>query len=570
MRYHVLACDYDGTIAHQGRVDDETLDALRRVRESGRKVVLVTGRELDDLAAHFPALELFDRVVAENGALLYAPGTRAEKPLAEPPPPEFVHALEERAITPLSVGRSIVATWTPHERAVFEVIHELGLELQVIFNKGAVMVLPPGVNKASGLAAALEDMRLSPHNCVGVGDAENDHAFLKLCECAVAVNNALPALKKRADLVTDADHGRGVAELIDRLIRDDLASLEPLPGRRGILLGADERGEDIHVRPRVESVLIAGTSGGGKSTLVTGMLERFVEEGYQACIIDPEGDYEHFEQAVALGTSDNPPACAEALAVLNEPRESVTVNLLALRVDERPAFIAELFPQLLRLRSSTGRPHWLVIDEAHHVFPTGWTPSRDIVPEELYGMVLITVHPDRIAVPLLQTIDALIAIGADPDDTLSLFAGGIGLAPPERTGRRLEPGEGLFWRVRDGRGPTWFESVPPRRQLKRHLRKYAEGKLGEDRSFYFRGPEGRLQLRAANLVSFMEIGKGLDDETWLFHLKNGDYSRWMATAIKDDELAAEVAEVEREPDLSAHESRIRVGAAIEKRYTLPA
>lgn len=570
MRYHVLACDYDGTLAKDGRVDDATLAALTRVKESGRKLALVTGRELDDLEANFTALDVFDQIIAENGALLYTPATRTEKPLAEAPSRELVRWLEERHVSPLSVGRSIISTWTPNDRIVFEAIRELGLELQVIFNKGAVMVLPTGVNKASGLMAALAEMRLSPHNCVGVGDAENDHAFLTLCECAVAVANALPALKERADLVTDADHGAGVAGLIDRLVRDDLADIGPKLTRHDVPLGTDADGEEIHLRPHVESLLIAGTSGGGKSTLTTGMLERFIDKGYQACIIDPEGDYEHFEPSVLLGTSDNPPACAEALAVLNNPRESATVNLLALRVDERPEFIAELFPQLLKLRSSTGRPHWLVLDEAHHVFPTDWQPSRDFVPDELYGLVLITVHPDRVAESVLQTVDTIIAIGSDPDDTLRLFADAVGQPPPAATGAKLEPGEGLLWRVPDGAGPVWFRSVPPRQQLQRHLRKYAEGKLGEDRSFWFRGPDGRLRLRAANLMSFMEIGNGVDEETWLHHLRRGDYSRWIATCVKDDELAAEIAEVEKDGALSAEESRSLISRAIEKRYTLPA
>ncbi|HEX2138370.1 MAG TPA: HAD hydrolase family protein [Woeseiaceae bacterium] len=570
MRYHVLACDYDGTIAHHGKVSAPTLDALKRLKDTGRRLMLVTGRELDDLAEHFPALDLFDQVVAENGALLYTPATHAEKPLGEPPPPEFVQALKHRNVTPLSVGRVIVATWTPQDQAVFETIHELGLELQVIFNKGAVMVLPPGVNKASGLTAALGELRLSPHNCVGVGDAENDHAFLTLCECSVAVANALPALKDRADLVTEADHGRGVTELIERLIRDDLADLGPRLARHDVQLGKDTQGKELRLRPHVESVMVAGTSGGGKSTLTTGLLERFIENGYQVCIIDPEGDYEHFEQSVTLGTSDNPPAVAEALAVLKDPRESVTLNLLAVGISERPGYLGELFPELLRLRASTGRPHWLVIDEAHHVFPADWRPTSDLVPEELHGLVLITVHPDRVAVPVLQTIDTLIAIGSDPDDTLASFSDCVGRSPPVRTDARLEAGDGLLWRVASGSDPTWFRSVPPRRQLRRHLRKYAEGKLGEDRSFYFRGPGERLNLRAANLTSFVEIGSGLDDETWLFHLRKGDYSRWMSTAIKDEELASEISEVEQSPDISADESLARIRQAIDKRYTLPA
>ena len=218
MRYLALATDYDGTLAHDGRVDEPTLAALERLRESGRKLILVTGRELDELLGIFPQIDLFDRVVAENGALLYRPETREEKVLGERPPDAFVEALRERGVEPISVGRVIVATWEPHETAVLEAIRDLGLELQVIFNKGAVMVLPSGVNKATGLAAALDELGLSPHNVVGVGDAENDHAFLTLCEFAAAVANALPMLKERADLVTRGDHGAGVVELIDQLI----------------------------------------------------------------------------------------------------------------------------------------------------------------------------------------------------------------------------------------------------------------------------------------------------------------------------------------------------------------
>ncbi len=570
MRYHVLACDYDGTIAHHGKVSQRTLAALRKLKDTGRRLVLVTGRELDELAGRFPEIDIFDQVVAENGALLYTPATHAEKPLGEPPPEAFVQALKERNVTPLSVGRVIVATWTPQDKVVSEVIQALGLELQVIFNKGAVMVLPPGVNKASGLSAALAEMKLSPHNCVGVGDAENDHAFLSLCECAVAVANALPALKEHADLVTAEDHGRGVTELIERLVRDDLADVGARLTRHDVLLGTDAEGQEQYLRPHVESVLVAGTSGGGKSTLTTGLLERFIEDGYQVCIVDPEGDYEHFEQSVTLGTSDNPPAVPEALAVLRDPGESVTLNLLAIGVAERPAYVGELFPQLLQLRSSTGRPHGLVIDEAHHVFPTDWNPTKDLMPEELDGLVLITVHPDRVAVPVLRAVDTVIAIGSDPDDTLAKFSACVGRQPPVRTEASLEAGDGLLWRVASAGKPVWFRSVPPRHQLRRHLRKYAEGKLGEDRSFYFRGPDNRLNLRAANLASFIEIGGGLDDETWLFHLKNGDYSRWFSTAIKDQDLAAEVEEIERSPDISAGESLERIHQAIDRRYTLPA
>ena len=155
MRYLALACDYDGTLATQGRVNEETVDALQHVLASGRKLILVTGRQLEDLLGIFPQVNLFERVVAENGALLYRPASREEKVLATPPPEEFLWALRDRGVWPFSTGRVIVATHHPHENEVLDAIRHLGLELQVIFNKGAVMVLPSGVNKAIGLAQAL-------------------------------------------------------------------------------------------------------------------------------------------------------------------------------------------------------------------------------------------------------------------------------------------------------------------------------------------------------------------------------------------------------------------------------
>jgi hydroxymethylpyrimidine pyrophosphatase-like HAD family hydrolase len=223
MRYLALATDYDGTLAHDGRVADPTLAALDRARASGRRLILVTGRELPDLRTVFGHLEKFDRVVAENGAVLLNPATGAETVLAEPPPPPFLDQLRARGVAPISVGRAIVATWEPHEKVVFEVIHDLGLEMQVIFNKGAVMVLPSGVNKATGLKAALKELGLKPDQVVAVGDAENDHALLDLCGCGAAVSNALPMLRARAEIDLKADHGAGVAELIDMLLADDLA-----------------------------------------------------------------------------------------------------------------------------------------------------------------------------------------------------------------------------------------------------------------------------------------------------------------------------------------------------------
>ena len=228
MRYHALATDYDGTVAHDGVIDEPTWAALRRLRAGGRKLVMVTGRELDELLGLLPHADLFDRIVAENGALMYDPATKHVRVIAEEPPQKLIDRLWAEGV-PISVGRTIIATVQPYEHAVLDAIRDLGLEWHLSFNKGSVMALPSGVTKATGLAPALKELDLTPERVVGVGDAENDHAFLNVCGCAVAVANALPAVKERADLVTAGARGFGVTELIDRILADDLEGLGRAP-----------------------------------------------------------------------------------------------------------------------------------------------------------------------------------------------------------------------------------------------------------------------------------------------------------------------------------------------------
>jgi HAD superfamily hydrolase (TIGR01484 family) len=225
MHFLALATDYDGTIAHDGMLEAETIAGLERLRASGRHLILVTGRELDELKTVCPRLDLFELVVVENGALLFDPQTGEEVLLAPGPSRDLVERLKDAKVPGLSVGRTIIATWEPYETVVLEAIRDLGLELQIIFNKGAVMVLPSNVNKATGLAAALERLKLSADTVVGVGDAENDHAFIRACGCGVAVANAIASLKDEVDIVTGKPRGAGVVELVDRLIETDLAEI---------------------------------------------------------------------------------------------------------------------------------------------------------------------------------------------------------------------------------------------------------------------------------------------------------------------------------------------------------
>src|SRR6266849_1406278 len=281
MRFLAFASDYDGTLAHNGKIDRQTLRALEQLKRTGRKLILVTGRELDELLELFPQAAIFDCIVAENGALLYwplpgkpvsitknmprteagrggktigsKPGAKAKsgvtaKPgaksksgtnarpggtlpatatpgrletLAYPPAPEFVAHLRQKRVTPLSVGHAIVATSLKPKRTVVSIILELALDLHVILNKDAIMVLPTGVTKGTGLRVALDELGIAPHNVVAVGDAENDDSLLSMCGFSVAVANAIPALKRRAHKTTKQEHGAGVVEIIEQIMRSD-------------------------------------------------------------------------------------------------------------------------------------------------------------------------------------------------------------------------------------------------------------------------------------------------------------------------------------------------------------
>jgi hydroxymethylpyrimidine pyrophosphatase-like HAD family hydrolase/energy-coupling factor transporter ATP-binding protein EcfA2 len=570
MRYFALACDYDGTLADEGIVSASTLDALQRLKNSGRRPILVTGRQLNDLFQVFPEHAIFDRIVSDNGAVLYAPASRETKALAQPPPAAFLDALREKGV-PFTVGEVIVATVEPYDTAVLEAIKEQGLELQVIYNKGSVMILPSGVNKSTGLAAALAELGLSEHNTVGIGDGENDHALLAFCELGVAVSDAIPTLKERADLTTTFPSSRGVEELIGRLLTDDLAAVQPQRPDRQIALGKTAEGQgDVSIPSYGSALVIAGPSGSGKTTVVRALIERLVKNNYQVCVVDPEGDYDQLEKFVALGSPSRAPETPEIFQILQNPKSNVSVNLLGVAVADRPVYFSGLFPKLQELRSRAGRPHWIIIDEAHHLIPDSWHPAQGALPERLSETVLVAVQVESVLQSALKSMTGIIAVGPSPGLTISQFSQAIGVASPVLASLRHEKNQVIFWPTSDTAPPTRVEIAPPSDEARRHKRKYAGGELPPDRSFYFKGPEGKLNLRAQNLNTFIQLAEGVDDETWLHHLRQGDYSKWMTKNIKDKELAAEVAEIESHRAASGKESRARVVEAINKRYTAPA
>jgi hypothetical protein len=246
MRYLALATDFDGTMASDGRVEADTVNALMRLRASGRRLVMVTGRELPDLNAIFPHVDAFDVVIGENGGLMHIPSAGTTTCLAPPPPPALVHELRVRGV-PVSVGEVVVATWEAHLADVCAAVRHLGLEheVDVISNKGAVMLLPAGANKGTGVARAAAALSVGLDAFVGIGDAQNDYSLLRACGVGVAVANAISSLQRQADIVTRGARGEGVVEIVDRLLSDDLAGVTPRPrDDRGVVAHeAEARGD---------------------------------------------------------------------------------------------------------------------------------------------------------------------------------------------------------------------------------------------------------------------------------------------------------------------------------------
>jgi HAD superfamily hydrolase (TIGR01484 family) len=563
MLFCALASDYDGTLACDGRVDEPTLEALRRFKASGKRLILITGRELVDLRAVFDSMDDFDAVVVENGAVMYLPATQEERPLAPPPPERFIASLRAKGVKPLSVGRSVVATWTPNESILLETIRELGLDWQLTFNKGAVMCLPPGINKASGLQAAVEQLKLSAHNVVGIGDAENDQAFLAACGCSVAVANALESVLENTDMRTTAARGAGVAQLIDRWLKDPGATFADIR-RHDLYLGESRAtGTPVTLPSDNGVVLITGSSGVGKTTLTHLLLERITQGGYQFCVVDPEGDYDNLEGVAHLGDANATPRPEDVLSVLASPTASVVVKLLGLDVPERPAYFGKLLGQISGLRAASGRPHWLILDEAHHLSPSTQDVQHNALPNELSSAVFITTNPRHLSPSALAPVRTVITVGPSAPQVLEDFCRAVQMSVPP-TPLELEDDTVLVW--------DRFTDVPPqpvsvgkaKRMHQRHTRKYAEGQLGEDKSFYFRGAAGALKLRAFNLATFLQLAQGVDDDTWLFHLRRGDYACWFRDSIKDEQLAAEAQAAQATLDPAA--SRAEIAAAIKRRY----
>jgi hypothetical protein len=376
----------------------------------------------------------------------------------------MIELLKARGV-PLSVGQSIVATVEPHETTVLDVIRDLGLERQVIFNKGAVMILPSGVNKASGLAVALTELALSARNVVACGDGENDHALLDCAEYSVAVANAIQTLKDRADRVTQEKRGDGILEVIADMIESDLGRAPPVRPRRVVTLGKDLQGNAVTIPAAGMSILVTGGPRSGKSSFVIRLLERVSDCGYQYCVLDTRGEYLDFNPAVVFGTRDHVPDVTEVLTALQKPGVHAVVCLAAVPEGERRELVAKLLHRIVALRTETGRPHWVVIDEAQEA-ATDDRVRSELADEPAENAVHATSDPRSLPPDVLASVDIAVGRGAAAHAAIATFAEAVGAPQPPAPLRAPHEGEALVWFRHAGEAPLLVE-LPRRESAKR-------------------------------------------------------------------------------------------------------
>lgn len=567
--FHAIAIDFDGTLTLSDRPEAETLGALDEARAAGRRVIIVTGRILAELHAAFPDVdEHTDAIIAENGAVL-AHGGRQRR-LAVPVPEDLAAALEARGVA-VRRGQVLLACDGSDDAVVLSEVRRLGLECQLVRNRGALMVLPAGVSKGTGLVAGLSDLGISPHSVAAIGDAENDHSLLLAAELGVAVGNAVPALKADADVVLDEHDGRGVTSFLRGPVIGGTERRHPRRWR--VTLGTSADGVPISIPASQVNVLVTGVPQHGKSYLAGLIAEQLIRLGYCVVVMDPEGDHAGLGGLGGVLVTSGQPPSAQALASMVRHRAGgIVVDLSALRAEEKVSYLESAHRELEALRVRTGLPHWLIVDEAQ--VPLARDTATLFEPA-VTGYCLITHRPQDLRPEALLAIDILITLPGDEPGghaaDLIAAAGAMSHAAAVALLSKAGPGQAvLVSRDRPASGLVFSVGARETAHM-RHWHKYSGGQLSADRRFYFRRdldtPTG------TSVGSIGELGRALrscgDDMIVAHHSRHADFSRWVAEVLGDPPLAAAIADVEyavRSGTASTAEGRSMLIALINDRY----
>jgi len=544
--FRAVALDLDGTLTENDRLADTTMAAVRASRVD-LKIILVTGRIFNDLEAAYPGQwSEFDAVVTENGAVLH---TRSDmRLLASPVDPAVQPALASHGIA-ARAGRVLLAVAGDDAAAAIEVIADLGLDHQVVHNRGAAMILPAGVTKGTGLLAALDELGLSPHNTIAAGDAENDLALLHAAEVGAAVANAVPSLAAHADLQLGSRDGTGVAELLAGPL---LAGQQRLcPRRRWLQIGTFDDGRPVLVPGSQGSVLIAGDTGMGKSYLAGLLAERWIDAGYAVLVIDPEGDHVGLAQRPGVHLVDaaaHLPSPTDLLAIARPGRASLVLDLSGLPGEAKTRYLRRLPAAVAAERAEHGVPHWVISDEAHLTMLDGHAPSGPGLAEP--GTCVVTWRADMLPAAFRDTVDLTLATTT---------------TPPTANASMTVPRATIAVNGQQPRPFTIAARISPH---VRHQHKYVAAPLPPERRFYFHtlGEAGT----AATLEEFSRYLRHCDPAILAYHLSREDFSRWVTVTFADHNLGRQLAAIER--DLSQHHAaaleraRHQIMHAIDSRY----
>jgi len=558
--YRALAVDYDGTLTEGPTPDAQTLGHLADARARGLQLILVTGRRWRPLLEALPRAEAsFDAMVVENGAVLWTPAAGLRL-LAQPVPAELDTALRVQGV-PFLRGDVLLDTEVSHDQTILREIARLGLDVQLVRNRRALMLLPPGVSKGTGLLEALRELGISPHSAVAVGDAENDYALLETCELGVAVANAVPALQAHADVVLAQPAAAGVnALLAGPLLRGEI---RVQPSRWRARLGLLHDGNPATLPGSQVNLLVTGGSRSGKSCLAGLLGERLAVMGYSLCVVDPEGDHTglaSLPRTVVVGGAEWAPDGAHLDQLLRVG--NVVVDLSLAPSAERAMRCRQVLRTLATCRERAGTPHWIVLDEAHLV-PDVAQLLGLAEPPASAGVCLATWRPGVLAAETLAAMDYAVAFPGSDSAVLE----SAGFACATMAGPPAGPYRGAM--LLDRRSARHF--VVDRRVSThvRHWHKYWSGELPMHRRFYFRNGERLTGAVAAGVSDFHTEVARADPEVLAHHAAHRDFSRWLDGVIGDAGLAAEVRKIETplaERRASPAEARRLLLQAVEGRY----
>jgi hydroxymethylpyrimidine pyrophosphatase-like HAD family hydrolase len=573
MKFGVLALDYDGTIARDGALEPEVKAAILEARARGIVVVLVTGRIPSDLKQAVGDFGFVDAVVAENGAVVAFPNGLSRL-IAYPPPRVFLDELRRRGIA-FKTGQCIVEADAASASLILAVIREFELPLVLLFNRSRLMVLPQAISKGSGLRAALSALRLSAHNAIAIGDAENDHDLLATCEIAVAVGWGSAALQKEADDILHGDGPRAVAVYIRRAAKE-IRLPPPRIGRHCITLGTAEDGRPFSFDVRARDMLVVGDPQSGKSWITGLGCEEMILQGYCVCVIDPEGDYGELESlpgVVVLGGDNLPPDIPDVARALRHFDLSVVIDLSRAPYEEKVSYLKSLLPMLASLRRTTGLPHRIVVDEAHYFLRE--SNVKQLLDLELGAYTIVTYRPSDLHPDLRRGIDVVVAkrlTRPQEVQTLLTMAGNrnaepewaLALAALATNEAALLPGtEEAEGKLRQ------FRLLPRLTSHVRHKTKYFDVQLAGGQEFVFTDNGKAIGPPARSLKEFVSLLASTPVTSLGEHARRGDFSRWIAEVFHDHRLASDVRKIEQRYRLG-HLGDVRqpLATLIQERYGL--